>query len=72
MPPSCSDAISGVWLTAQRTIRNSPTIGIFNRTISQMNVQVVTRVDRIPGRASVQAPDVAIGDGCYVLVRVRP
>jgi hypothetical protein len=37
-----------------------------------MNVQVVTRVDRIPGRASVQAPDVAIGDGCYVLVRVRP
>jgi hypothetical protein len=56
---------SGVCLTAQRTIRKSPTIGIFSRNISQMNVQVVTLADRIPGRASVQAPDVAIAKGCY-------
>ena len=52
-----SGRLSGVWPTAQRTIMNSATIGIFSRTISQMNVQVVTRRDRIPGAGSVQAPD---------------
>jgi hypothetical protein len=40
---------SGVCPTAQRTIKKRPTIGIFSRNISQMNVQVVTLVDRIPG-----------------------
>jgi hypothetical protein len=57
MPPSCPGAVSGVWRTAQRTIKNSATIGIFRITISQMNVQVVTHSDRIPGVPSVQAPD---------------
>jgi hypothetical protein len=64
MPPSSSGAISGVWPTAQRTRRNSATIGIFNKTISQMKVQVVTRLDRIPARASVQAPDAPVAAAC--------
>jgi hypothetical protein len=43
MPPSCPGSTSsGVWRTAQRTIMNSPTIGIFSRNMSQMKVQVVT------------------------------
>jgi hypothetical protein len=42
MPPSWSSSGSGVWRTAQRTIKNSATIGTFRITISQMNVQVVT------------------------------
>ncbi len=42
MPPSCPGSVSGVWRTAQRTIRNSAQIGIFRITISQMKVQVVT------------------------------
>jgi hypothetical protein len=59
MPPSWPSGVSssGVWRTAQRTIMNNPTIGIFSRNMSQMNVQVVTRNDRIPGSVSVQAPD---------------
>jgi len=57
MPPSNPGSVSGVWRTAQRTIRNSATIGIFRMTISQMNVQVVTSFDRIPGDGSVQVPD---------------
>jgi len=31
-------ALSGDWLTAQRTSRNSATIGILRKTINQMNV----------------------------------
>ena len=42
MPPSSSVAGSGPWRTAQRTIRNNPTIGIFKITISQMKVQAFT------------------------------
>jgi hypothetical protein len=42
MPPSIPGSVSGVWRTAQRTIANRATIGIFNSTISQMNVQSVT------------------------------
>jgi hypothetical protein len=58
MPPSCPGSTSsGVCRTAQRTIKNSPTIGIFSKNMSQMKVQVVTPTDRIPGRVSVQAPD---------------
>ena len=34
--------LSGGCRTAHRTSRNSATIGIFNKTISQMKVQVVT------------------------------
>ena len=52
MPPSSPVAGSGVWRTAQRTIRNSATIGIFSRNISQMKVQASTRVDRIPALAA--------------------
>jgi hypothetical protein len=48
IPPSCSEPASGGSRTAQRTIRKSATIGIFNKTISQMNVQAVTAADRIP------------------------
>jgi hypothetical protein len=36
---------------------NSATIGIFNKTISQMKVHVVTYIDRIPAETSVQPPD---------------
>jgi hypothetical protein len=60
MPPSKPGSVSGVWRTAQRTIKNKAQIGIFRMTISQMNVQVVTPIDRIPGRGSVQAPDQAL------------
>jgi hypothetical protein len=35
---------SGVWRTAQRTIRKRATIGIFKKTISQMKVQASTLV----------------------------
>jgi hypothetical protein len=35
---------SGVWRTAQRTIRKSATIGIFKITINQMKVQASTPV----------------------------
>jgi len=45
MPPSSSVVASGS-RTAQRTNRNSATIGIFKKTISQMKVQVVTSRDR--------------------------
>jgi hypothetical protein len=38
MPPSAPGAVSGVWRTAQRTIKNNPTIGILRKTISQTNV----------------------------------
>jgi hypothetical protein len=48
MPPSSPGSLSGVWRTAQRTIRYSAQIGILRMTISQMNVQVVTLLDRIP------------------------
>ena len=34
----------------------APAMGIFNKTISQMKVQVVTPADRIPGAARAQAP----------------
>jgi len=36
-------AVSGVWRTAQRTIKNSATIGIFKKAISQMKVHMSTR-----------------------------
>jgi hypothetical protein len=49
MPPSCPGAASSGARTAQRTSKKSATIGIFNKTISQMKVQVVTPADRIPG-----------------------
>jgi len=55
MPPSCSGASSGA-RTAHRTSRNSATIGIFNKTINQMKVQVVTAADRIPGALRAQPP----------------
>jgi hypothetical protein len=42
MPPFSSGAGSGTARTAQRTSRNSATIGIFRKTISQMKVQVST------------------------------
>src|ERR1700753_2336626 len=48
MPPSPSPAVSGVWRTAQRTIRNRPTIGIFRKTISHRKVQVSTALDDTP------------------------
>jgi hypothetical protein len=54
MPPSCPGALSGGCATAQRTSRNSATTGILRKTISQMNVQMSTRLDRIPDAASVQ------------------
>jgi hypothetical protein len=54
MPPSSPVAVSGVWRTAQRTIKNSATIGIFKKNINQMKVHVSTCLDRIPGAASVQ------------------
>jgi hypothetical protein len=57
MPPSFPGSVSGVWRTAQRTIANSAPIGTLRMTINQMNVQVVTSFDRIPGGGSVQAPE---------------
>jgi hypothetical protein len=42
IPPSSPLAVSGVWRTAQRTIRKSATIGIFKNTINQMKVQAST------------------------------
>ena len=42
MPPSSPVAGSGAWRTAQRTIKNSATIGIFSRNISQMKVHAST------------------------------
>jgi hypothetical protein len=42
MPPSSPGAGSVVWRTAQRTIKNSATTGIFSSTISQMNVHAST------------------------------
>ena len=53
MPPSCPGAVSGVWRTAQRTIRNRATIGIFSRTISQMKVQAST-LDRSYTRCRIR------------------
>jgi hypothetical protein len=55
MPPSCPGAVSGVWRTAQRTIRKSATIGIFRIAISQMKVQTSTAIDRITRGARSQA-----------------
>jgi hypothetical protein len=57
MPPSLPGSLSGVWRTAQRTIMKRATIGTLRITINQMNVHVVTPVDRIPVDGSVQAPD---------------
>src|SRR2546421_11868205 len=54
MPPSCCGRSSGDCATAQRTSRNSATTGILRKTISQMNVQISTPFDRIPGASSVQ------------------
>jgi hypothetical protein len=54
MPPSSPGGLSGDWPTAQRTSRNSATIGIFRKTISQMNVHASTWIDRIPELAPVQ------------------
>jgi len=42
MPPSSPAAGSGVWFTAQRTIRNSAIIGIFSIRTSQMKVHALT------------------------------
>jgi hypothetical protein len=50
MPPFSSGAISGVWRTAQRTIKKSATIGIFKKTISQTNVQASTPAMLATGR----------------------
>jgi hypothetical protein len=44
MPPSSPPVSSGVWRTAQRTIKKSATIGIFKNTINQMKVQASTRL----------------------------
>ncbi len=57
MPPSCPGASSGDWLTAQRTSRNSATIGILRKTINQMKVQMSTRFDRIPEPAGGTTPE---------------
>jgi uncharacterized membrane protein len=46
MPPSPPGAVSGVWRTAQRTIKNSATMGIFKKNINQMKVHASTRFDR--------------------------
>lgn len=50
MPPSPPGAVSGVWRTAQRTIKNSATMGIFKKNINQMKVHVSTRLDRTTRR----------------------
>ena len=55
IPPSSPLAGSVVWRTAQRTIKNSATTGIFSRNISQMNVHASTRADGIPARRPLQA-----------------
>src|SRR5439155_12746915 len=52
MPPSSPVAGSGVWRTAQRTSRNSATIGIFRQAISQMKVHVSTAPIVYPAAAA--------------------
>ena len=71
IPPSSPAAGSGVWRTAQRTIMNRPTIGIFRKTISQRKVHVVHCIDRIPAVRSVQPPVAIRPDGPSSCLRWR-
>jgi hypothetical protein len=74
MPPSLSPAVSGVCRTAHRTIRNSPTIGIFRKTISHRKVQVSTALDDTPWhRGAMRFPSTGIPAGAPITkARERP
>ena len=54
MPPSSVGPVSGVWRTAHLTIRNSATIGIFRKTISQRKVHMLTVPIVYPAYGPVQ------------------